>query len=81
MIIEVTQQDIDNGVQCSSVRCPIALAAQRQIGCRWVSVGPNHLDTGHKRVPLPANARAFEYAFDLGDPVQPFSFEIALDKE
>lgn len=77
MIIRVHQVDIDLGVRGDCSKCPIAEAIFRATGhavqvwaiCFTVtSTGQDH--------PLPASARHFRARFDMGQPVQPFTFEL-----
>lgn len=92
--VDVTQQDIDKGVQCSSARCPIAIAAKRVLG-KEVSVGSmslviytpidDELEDGAKNaevVQLPHEAQAFVRDFDHYEyqrtPISPVSFEIEV---
>ena len=65
MKIEVTQDDIDNGVRHSTEKCPIALAATRALG------GPIlvHADGSGDEIDK------FIIAFDKGEPVSPFVFD------
>lgn len=80
MIINVTQEDIENGQRGCS-RCPIALAASRAYG-RQVYVGQYNIydDYNGQRVlaRLPSVAVLFVGQFDTSmfDVLKPFSFEI-----
>lgn len=75
--IEVTQADIDRGTRSDCAACPIALAAARAVGfpCEadltglWFPLGMGHYV-------LPAAASDFVLAFDAGETVQPFAFEV-----
>ncbi len=84
MLIEVTQEDIDNGNRGACCTCPIALASKRTAeavagfplsvqagsGCvRFYRVGSVLRST-------PTIAGDFMYAFDHGRKVRPFSFEL-----
>jgi hypothetical protein len=87
MIIDVTQDDIDNGVPSISTKCPIALAAQRQFVVDGAVVEVSHHSlsvyafregegwvwTEHR---LPLSARAWISAYDKHRDVLPFSFEV-----
>lgn len=76
--VVVTQEHIDKGKRCDGVRCPIALALDPIDG---ISVdteeiclhGMGYSGTDPK---LPAEAVEFISAFDEGEPVQPFEFDI-----
>jgi hypothetical protein len=83
MRIEVTQEDIDNGLRGNCRQCPIALVVARSTGALYVSVNsgiqwsyfrgcvsPEHW----RRIPL--EVFRFMSDFDRGRPVEPFSFEL-----
>ena len=82
MKINVTQEDIDQGVPLSVLSCPVALAVRRAFGVHYASVGPvfitveesvNDFDT----YDTPANVSTFIEDFDTDQAtVQPFSFEL-----
>ena len=84
MRISVTQRDIDRGEQYSPQDCPIARAARRHF--RDVSVVWDALlATGQLRpgpsplagwFELPDEAKEFIRAFDDGEDVHPFTFEL-----
>ncbi len=74
--INVTQRHIDNGICLAPCRCPVALAFMDE-GIE-AGVTPFRLWIGKKSINMPQNASRFVVAFDRGDPVQPFSFEIEL---
>lgn len=79
--VDVTQDDIAAGQQCSSFACPIALAARRVLKDPFPCVGGNVLlteDANDGRLPLPPAARAFIRRFDHAETVEPFSFELTL---
>ena len=78
MRIDVTQQDIDQGVPCDSWHCPITLAAQRA-GLRNVEVnGMSLFGNGHMAW-LPEEALDFIYLFDKHRKLtKPFFFEIFI---
>jgi len=77
MRIEVTAEDIKNGVFTDCRSCPVALALDRHTG-DWWSVGTStatRIETG-ARFLLPPSACRWIHNFDCGDPVEPFSFEL-----
>lgn len=85
--IDVTQEDIDSGVQCSTMRCPIAIALQRATGNDNVSVGAQfaviHQDGEDEIVDLPSQAVEFISRYDSGKYAnvtkpEPFSFTLEL---
>jgi len=80
MQIRVTQTDIKNGVENDLCNCPIALAVKRATGlsvvricCSWIKYKGNHHDT-------PDAAIKFIEAFDVGKPVEPFTFTLGASK-
>ena len=81
MKIEVTQKDIDKGVQGECQLCPIALAFKRNSNIKRVYVNTKsievlHRETGAKSYELPKKAQTFVKRFDRQEPVKPFSFEL-----
>lgn len=97
MKINVTQEDIDEGVPGSCSRCPIAKAFKRQNPTLGVSVdgqviqifGPKPGGYGRMwEAPLPEEAKYFvvtfdRYAYDplVRDRLKPFSFDIDMPWE
>jgi hypothetical protein len=76
MRVEITREDIRRGrprqVGCS----PMALALERQTG-RIFAVRSDELeDDNSRRHPLPLEAQEFIARFDLGNPVEPITFEL-----
>lgn len=82
MIIQVTQDHIRKG-QPGSSACPIAIAiceaTKTVVSVLHYVVTLRH---GHLagRYELPAPCNAFILAFDAKKQVEPFEFELALDK-
>lgn len=86
--VNVTQEDIDNGVaQCES-GCPIALSLKRFLTKLIdIRVGLNYLELELKtdenifkkyHAKLPISTFDFILNFDRGEKVAPISFEITL---
>ncbi len=80
-IINVTQEDIDNGLRTSSCKCPIARAAKREFGLPAL-ISPSFSlfllkDYENILFSLPSSARDFINDFDGERPVKPFSFQIS----
>lgn len=82
MKIEVTQEDIDGGIKCSGLDCPVARAIRRvhpihgavvSCGLYWVP------GTGGKRIRLPDSALRFYRDFDTDQKVEPFSFDLPIE--
>jgi hypothetical protein len=79
--IHVTQEDIDNGIRDDALKCPIARAIKRVVSS-FLSVSGYDInfDDGFNflRIPPPEKVTDFIIAFDAGDPVEPFDFELNL---
>lgn len=85
MTIHITQEDIDNGVARSCIKCPIALALNRQAQLNFIYVDTRDRFSRcvveydiFKEIDLPHKAFLFMKAFDQGKPVKPFSFELEI---
>ena len=81
MIVNVTQEDIQHGQRAKTNACPVALAIKQTIGPFWrVSVISHNAyfyrDTAEEIRLLPQETTEFIKAFDAGNIVAPFSFEI-----
>lgn len=87
MRVQVTQEDIDKGVDCDSGRCPIARALLRQVpGVVSVCVTVDGVDYAKAdgrfaAVELPREAVRFITLFDDGRLVSPFEFDLNLRPE
>jgi hypothetical protein len=77
MRIEVTAEDIADGLRNSAYECPIALACKR-VGVPVPFVETDQVSNGVQGVPapLPREARDFIDRYDDGEDVEPFAFEI-----
>lgn len=76
MIIKVTKENIENGLQRDCRNCPIALAifdSTKRIGY----VGINCVTIGYDTIRLPFAAQTFRDRFDNGFRVEPFQFELS----
>ena len=67
MKIQVTQKDIDRGVPRDALRCPIALALQRELGVDNIAVGRTFTHDAWD---------VFVQDFDAGRPVRPQKFDL-----
>lgn len=76
MRIFVTQEDIDKGVPNDDCKCPVALAISRVRSTADVHVDRRYIDVGYQSFTTPEPASAFIRAFDAGQPVEPFEFEL-----
>lgn len=87
MRIDVTQIHIDQGFERNARKCPVALAIQDNIpGARVMVLHPNLVSINKGEtieslwcVGLPVEANQFIRAFDSGQEVTPFSFELYCD--
>ncbi len=81
LLVEVTAEDIENGVRHCIFGCPVALAVQRAASYPHIRVTISEI-TRHKGHCLesaaitPAEVGCFIRNFDAGDDVFPFKFEI-----
>jgi hypothetical protein len=80
VIVSITAIDIAAGRPKSINACPIALALQRATGVPNAWIGMFHVsvtggDDGIQDTPLVA--RDFIRRIDAGQPVEPFTFELA----
>lgn len=82
MIIKVEQRHIDNGERNIADGCPIYLAVLEQTGLSCF-VELTEIDSSETRIveiiELPKEAINFIVFFDIGFPVEPFSFELPID--
>jgi len=75
MRINVTADDIANGVHKDCERCPVALAVKRATGCVNCDVTADTIyATGMPVFTTPRSVQEFIARFDREYPVQPFSF-------
>jgi hypothetical protein len=75
--IDVTQQDIAMGEPKKCGRCPIALAIKRVVSGP-VLVFDESVWANGGQADLPTTAKDFVTAFDFGNPVHPFSFDLDI---
>lgn len=76
--VEVTEDDIKQGEAGSCLNCPIALALQRHSPNTDIVVQGDWCVFGDREADLPPAAQAFIAAFDDGDPVESFAFDLDL---
>lgn len=77
MRVEMTQEDIDQGVMDDVSQCAVANALNRVTGHEWSVVdGVAYRDEPHSReIPLGYEVRKFIKHYDNGDSVEPIAFE------
>lgn len=78
--IEVTQKDINDARKPNCWNCPIDFAAERVFECKAETSNKtilllDELDV-YGRFGLPDEAKQFVKAFDAGEKVKPFTFEV-----
>lgn len=78
--IVVTAKDIENGVREVPSKCPIALAASRQLGTAVMGARILEDRTKVRFARVPDRVRDWIIRFDRGDRVQPIRFKVEMDK-
>lgn len=95
LLIDVTQEDINEGFKCDCTFCPVARALARHIintKVMYVLVDTEYMKLSRVGAKLadrtdiricrtPDKARDFIYRFDDGDEVHPFQFTIQVPPE
>ena len=80
IIINVTADDIVNGIRGKCVSCPVALAISKVFPKYFVVVRNTEVHLNHsalvQTIQLPNSAVNFIDDFDNNKPVEPFSFEL-----
>ena len=76
MKVQVTMNDIKNGLRGNNTYCPIARAIRRVANKRRVVLGCKLAIVGNKSYILPHAARIFIELFDFGHNVSPFRFTL-----
>ena len=84
--IEVTSSDIANGIRGAASSCPVALAVNRAIEKQYsafatrssISIFDDDRWINDHQCPKPV--AAFIEQFDAGEPVQPLTFILKLNK-
>lgn len=79
MRIEVTQEDIVNGLPGDCFRCAIALALFRYTSLHFAVNEIGLQVEGDDIVEFPSSAQQFVIDFDDGVPVQPFTFNLSAE--
>jgi len=81
--IDVTEEDINDGVRQNCWTCPIALAAVRSLDDHTAYAALFlfvRRPGGTLSAPLPNEAVRFMSDFDAGLPVKPFSFTVTFNR-
>lgn len=87
--INVTQKDINSGIRADCHVCPVAIAVSRVLGLNDVEIsaasiyadfaGSNYYREARIIQPLPLQVRSYIRAFDAGNEIEPFSFNLDMD--
>lgn len=87
MLVQVTEEDIEDGVQCNICMCPVAQAIKRIVKpyCE-VTVGQiirikNYKTHKVQEIPLSEEIEEVIKNYDLSRGMKPFQFEINIDSE
>lgn len=75
--VQVTAEDIQNGLQSSPNNCPVSLACKRALKTdNYVGVTPAYINYNDRDLHISRSVRKFVTAFDSGgeDAVKPFFF-------
>lgn len=85
--IKVTQDDIRNGLKETASLCPIALAAKRSLakigsmdGVGITIIGFTANNGRQYNLDLPNEVTEFIRRFDGDEPVEPFEFQLEIEK-
>lgn len=87
--VDVTQEDIFNGVKCSSSRCPVAQALKKIVKPEfYFSVGISNftlMSTSPFKIlaegVVSSETKDFIKDFDRGFKVKPFSFDLTIPEK
>lgn len=78
--VQVTEEDIKGGLRESCHACPIALALKR-LGYERPTVDGVAIDLDTlTTIPSPDVVNDFVIAFDKGDKVKPFAFDLEIPR-
>lgn len=78
MLIEIRQADIDQTVREDYFNCAIARAVKRDTGAEDVEVDSWNIVVDGMVLRTPPAAEEFINAFESGEPVTPFSFDLPI---
>jgi hypothetical protein len=80
--VEVTAEDIREGVALDSRECPVARAIRRGVRPGLdVEVGPDEICVGEYIFFTTVRVEDFLWGFDLGQVVEPFAFGLDVPDE
>jgi hypothetical protein len=86
MKITLEQKHIEQGIRNNPRQCPIALAINERLDGYFASVGPFDLvlipasKKFNRFCRNPLEFKAFMNLFDKGQPVEPFTFDLDIEK-
>lgn len=89
IVINVTQEDIDEGLPDKCSQCPVALAVKRYVRPRYyIMVSAQHLTVyppgpalDQCLYPMPDSVSNFVQNFDDAQRVKPFEFELEVEAD
>ena len=89
MIVEVTQENINQGIAYSSISCPIALAMQDNglkgvVVANWITYNQQPEPTSfqpHTRVHLNIDSPISQWMYDFDGGREVFPIQINIDEE
>lgn len=83
MFIDVTKEHIRRGQRAHACKCPVALAASEAFGRQvYVRTDIIHIpDMDDLTFALSERIQRFTQDYDIGQEVEPFSFEVDMDPE
>ena len=79
MRISVTVEDIERGRRDDYLDCPISRAVKRATGTKLCKTYTKTMILRGNTYLLPMEARCFVWAFDRGEDVEPFEFELEME--
>jgi hypothetical protein len=75
--VSVTAEHITKGFARDCERCPVALAIRDAFpAVAHVTVTGLYVRMGIREHEMPAEVQQFTWAFDTGQPIEPFTFEL-----
>lgn len=79
--VDVTAEDIANGVRIDCAKCPVARAARYATGRNDVEASQGGISIGEMIFAAPHRVAEFISYFDRGSRVYPFAFDLTLPAE
>jgi hypothetical protein len=79
--INVTEKDIEDGIEKDSHWCPIARAVRRIFPDQPITVGDDTVMIDDHHIYLTRRAMEFVHNFDTEGPVEPFAFCVLISEQ